>query len=182
MNRLFIACGLMFWLLTACQETFYFFSDAGLKDNFSARTSADASLPEDAGPQYDAGPTKCELAACKNPYPLCHPDGRCVECLTPADCGGVGPCDARTGRCALGCTRDGEEEEDQACNPLFFPLGCRDKWGAPRCTACLKSDDCRDYAPYVYCELGRAICVECLLDAHCGKGHCNLTTGLCEGL
>lgn len=184
-----------FWLLgwlilSHCSTDFVFIesteslltdqeSNETLSTDAGSKVVAATKISEDAGvtPQTIRNHSCIRNQDCGQALPLCHPKLGCVECTSNSNCAGGGPCVVSIGRCAIGCVK-GEEEEEQ-CPPLYFPYGCRDDFGAPRCTQCRKDRDCAG-SRVPYCQVERAVCVECLTDAQCASGHCNIPRGRCE--
>jgi hypothetical protein len=147
-------------VLTACSDRERMEGDAGLD------AGGEDAGPDDGGADAarDAMVLPCP-STCPPSLPVCDTSrGRCVECVSPADCGGAA-CDVSTGRCER-CTVDADCADPAAAR-------CDSTTG--RCGPCLDSSDCAHIAGSRcsggMCTTGRlATCEMCTADEQCAEG------------
>ena len=96
---------------------------------------------------------------------LCAGDGRCVECLQQADCGGASICDAVSRACLDRCSSAADCGGDRLCAPRGL------------CVRCVTDADCGSSSGsgpgggFCSPELDR--CIECRSNIDCGGGTCS---------
>lgn len=110
----------------------------------------------------------CDVT-CAAPTPKCHA-GKCVQCISDADCGGAKPLCNTERKVCVAC----KVSRDCPGYPTVYCLGDQT---CSRCTIAYPRQDpiCPIDSPW--CQgagTAAAECVQCLLDAHCSapKAHC----------
>jgi hypothetical protein len=104
---------------------------------------------------------------CQSPLARCDVEaGRCVECLSGADCDPSQQCDPATRRCTVPCG------DDRDCRAAGGELDyCDTHRGF--CVECFSNDDCAGSRRTLLCEQTTGRCVECLSTADCGGSACD---------
>ncbi len=172
------------------------------------RLCNEGACPDDGDPctivQCQSGTCVTNAAPAGTPCPggTCDggPFGRCLGCLSDADCGGDAPrCDTDRGQCvacldAADCTSAENECLAGACSegecryedPRPRGSACSggfcDGASDPRCLECLADQDCSEPRPL--CALLDGRCVECRTESDCPSGPCFRplcdATGMCR--
>ncbi len=107
---------------------------------------------------------------CGMTHPHCNLDeGRCQQCLSPAQCAAGWVCAAETHTCEVRCVQNAD------CAGSTRPL-CAVSSGV--CVECSTSDQCSGTRPH--CETRSGLCVECLSNEDCGGRLCELGEFHCE--
>ncbi len=150
---------------------------------------SDAGSPEQG---TDAGPCGGSCGAAT----VCEPHtGRCVGCLTAADCAAPTPaCDTLTFSC-VPCMADSDcaaptpacDTATHTCVPCIDDSACTDP-AAPFCDSthvcggCLNSVDCARFDGTATCDRTSGACVECTATdtAACDGGVCDASTHTCS--
>jgi hypothetical protein len=104
--------------------------------------------------------------------PACADDGRCVQCVGPAQCGAALPAcgpEQLCGPCSPGAAGDALCAGRGDGNPRCAPVGA--------CVECLGREDCKSPDRPVCAEDGR--CRACAGPADCPGGTCDGATGAC---
>jgi hypothetical protein len=98
------------------------------------------------------------------PLGICMEDGKCLECISSAECNNPTPI-CRDGICE-GC------ETTQECENLGYVGACNPIQGF--CLECISDDDCFGRS----CT-GDGICVDCEEDSDCDSGACDTENNVC---
>jgi Cys-rich repeat protein len=99
---------------------------------------------------------------CTKSAPFCNvTDGRCVQCMTAADCPNGEVCRAETHFCEPRC----QSPED--CVGIDRPV-CS---ATGVCVECTSDNDCGAGAT-PHCNLLNGVCVQCIQNADCGSTFC----------
>lgn len=117
---------------------------------------------------------------CPAATPVCDVTrSQCVGCLEDADCTVDGQpagryCDGATRTCATGCNDNLDCPGGQRCSGAT-------QTEAGRCIQCTPGTESQDCAvsPNVRCEPTDMMCVECLSNADCTTGQCDLDQNRC---
>jgi len=156
-----------------------------------------ACVPDGA----DAGPAGCtDDSGCGGATPRCYaPAGRCVQCLSVADCPG-GRCDALTRTCVAAGTCTRAEEcaavpgkpycaSEGVCVQCRVDGDCPAGEGSRRAcdraahacvdAPCTKDQDCSDDPAGHMCDIPTGKCVLCTADDACIPGRCHPTSRTC---
>jgi hypothetical protein len=163
--------------LAGCGFPHYEFPPTGTKADATSDGEPDASATQDAG-QEGAPPDARQCTSsddCRNAsigY-LCNVEaGRCVQCISQADCSWGRYCN-EIGVCAAGCSAD----KDCVDPTLDAPTGDPNADAAPPLTCFIAANSCvgcatdADCPPSTICELQSTRCIPgCTSDHACSHG------------
>lgn len=135
-------------------------ADAGVDHRVGSDSGRDGQTTGSGGRGGDAGGTCTATTGCRNGMVCNTANGRCVECLTAADCG-TQKCELATHTC-VDCLSSAD------C-PANMPNCSGGHTCGGRCTT---NANCPQSLPA--CETSTKTCVECLTGADCGPG------GICQ--
>ena len=116
--------------------------------------------PDAGGPPAQSGPCTSD-DDCTKSAPFCNvADGRCVQCMTTADCPSGEVCRAETHFCEPRCQSQAD------CVGIDRPV-CS---ATGVCVECTADPDCSGTTPH--CNPLNGVCVQCTQNTDCGPTFC----------